>query len=52
MDKGIICKDCNKIFKLTEGEVSFYTDNFSDKGNLMPLPKRCKECRKKRKNDT
>ena len=38
------CKDCGKEFYMTYREVQFY----KDKG--LNLPKRCKECRAKRKN--
>lgn len=37
------CCDCGAEFTITEGEVEFY----SSKG--MQLPRRCKECRAKRK---
>ena len=37
------CKDCGRPFTLTEGEVKRY------EGKGFPLPKRCKECRKKRR---
>lgn len=39
------CKDCGKEFYMTYKEVHFY----KDKG--LSLPKRCKECREKRKNN-
>ena len=39
----IKCKDCNKPFTLTEEHLQWY----KDKG-LEP-PKRCAECRKKRR---
>lgn len=38
------CKDCGKDFYMQHNEVVFY----QDKG--LNLPKRCKECRNKRKN--
>ena len=38
------CIDCGKTIVLTEGEQAFY----KEKGFLYP--KRCKECREKRKN--
>lgn len=41
--KNIRCKDCNKTFVFGTGEQAF----FWSKG--MPDPKRCKECRLKRK---
>ena len=40
------CKDCGQEFYMTYKEVHFY----KDKG--LSLPKRCKECREKRKNNT
>ena len=39
------CKDCGKEFYMTYKEVHFY----EEKG--LNLPKRCKECREKRKNN-
>ncbi len=38
------CVDCGRDFEITEGEIEFY-----NKKN-MNLPKRCKECRDKKKN--
>jgi hypothetical protein len=38
-----ICKDCGKEFAMTYHEVQFY----KDKG--LHIPKRCKDCRDKRK---
>ncbi|MCM1315406.1 MAG: zinc-ribbon domain containing protein [Prevotella sp.] len=35
----IICKQCNKAFKLTNSEIKFYKDKNLD------IPKRCKQCR-------
>ena len=43
MDKKIICSDCGKEFVFTENDQRFYEDH-----NYVP-PKRCKDCRKKRK---
>lgn len=43
-DKTIVCKDCNNEFVFTAGEQEFY----KEKG-LDNEPKRCKECRNKRK---
>ncbi|MFV0519467.1 MAG: zinc-ribbon domain containing protein [Lachnospirales bacterium] len=40
-----ICKDCNKEFILTEGEINFYNSKNLD------LPKRCSECREKNKHN-
>lgn len=37
------CKDCSVSYEITEGEKEF----FESKG--FPLPKRCKECREKKK---
>lgn len=44
-EKEFYCKDCGKIFVLTEGEISFY----ERKGLLLPT--RCKECREARKKE-
>lgn len=43
LDNGEICKDCGKSFVLSESEFKFFTNN-----NLF-LPKRCSDCREKRK---
>lgn len=40
---SITCKDCKKVFVMDRGEVRWY----SNMG--YPLPKRCPDCRKKRK---
>ena len=40
------CKDCGRIFYLMHSEVEF----FKDKG--LHVPKRCDECRDKRKNES
>jgi len=40
---SISCKDCKKIFTMNRKEVQWY----SRMG--YPLPKRCPDCRKKRK---
>lgn len=37
------CKDCPNKFNLTEGEIKFYNSK------EMHLPKRCKDCRQKRR---
>ncbi|PAV30441.1 hypothetical protein CIL05_06925 [Virgibacillus profundi] len=42
-DLNIMCKECNKNILLKAGEIKFYLN----KG--FNLPKRCKSCRKKRK---
>ena len=44
-DKKLVCKDCGQEFIFTAGEQDFY----KEKG-LENEPKRCKECRDKRKN--
>ncbi len=49
MGKQIECVDCQKEFVLTKGEVEFFTTHKNDRGNTMNLPKRCKDCRIKRK---
>ncbi len=43
-DKTLVCQDCGKEFVFTAGEQAFY----KEKG-LDHEPKRCKECRDKRK---
>ena len=40
---SITCKDCKKVFVMGRREVRWY----SNRG--YPLPKRCPDCRKKRK---
>lgn len=42
---SVQCKDCGKEFEITEGEKNFYLSK-----NLS-LPKRCKDCRQKRKEE-
>ena len=39
------CKeiDCHKIFELNDDEIAFF------KSKDLPLPKRCRDCRKKRR---
>ena len=44
MDKTLVCQDCGKEFIFTEGEQAFYKEKGFDNE-----PKRCKECRNKRK---
>ena len=41
--KKIICVSCGRQFVLTESEIAFYNNKNLD------LPKRCEECRAKRK---
>ena len=43
-DKTLFCQDCDNEFVFTAGEQAFY----KEKG-LENEPKRCKECREKRK---
>jgi len=47
METEIKCieKDCDNTFLIEEGEAKFYTDK------NMCLPKRCKDCRIKRRNE-
>jgi predicted RNA-binding Zn-ribbon protein involved in translation (DUF1610 family) len=40
---GFICKDCGEPFSMDKSEIEFY----ENKG--WEQPKRCKECRKKRR---
>ena len=42
---SISCKDCNKVFRMNRKEVQWY----SRMG--YPLPKRCPECREKRRKE-
>ena len=44
-DKTLVCNDCGSEFVFTVGEQEFY----SEKG-FVNEPKKCKECRMKRKN--
>ena len=43
-DKALVCQDCGNEFVFTAGEQEFY----KEKG-LDNEPKRCKECRNRRK---
>lgn len=43
-DKTLTCIDCGKDFIFTAGEQSFYKEK-----NLTNEPKRCKECREKKR---
>lgn len=43
-DKTLVCQDCGKEFVFTAGEQEFYKAKGFDNE-----PKRCKECREKRK---
>jgi len=45
-DKTLVCKDCGKEFTFTAGEQAFY----KEKG-LDNEPKRCKDCRDKKRNE-
>ena len=45
-DQTIKCVDCKEDFTFTEGEQSFFQEKFGD--DFVP-PKRCKACRKARK---
>jgi hypothetical protein len=40
---SVKCEDCNKVFPMNRGEIMWY----SNRG--YPFPKRCPDCRKKRK---
>jgi hypothetical protein len=46
-DKNIVCKGCSQEFVFTEAEQEF----FKSKG-LMNTPKRCKMCRKAKREAT
>lgn len=41
----IICKECQNAFTLDQRDLDFFTDKGFD------LPKRCLECRKRRRKD-
>lgn len=43
-DKTLVCEDCGKEFTFSAGEQEFY----AQKG-LVNIPKRCPDCRKKRR---
>ena len=45
-DEKLICEDCGAEFVFTAGEQEFY----AEKG-LTNKPKRCNDCRKKRRNN-
>lgn len=47
MDRVIKCKICGNEFTFTEGEEQFYQDR-----NLSKPPKRCPNCRSKKKYDS
>lgn len=40
---GYVCKDCGQPFAMDKSEIEFY------ERNGLEQPKRCPECRKKRK---
>lgn len=42
-DQTITCRDCRVDFVFTAGEATYYADN------ALHPPKRCKECRAKKK---
>lgn len=44
-DQTINCIDCKNDFQFTEGEAQFYADR------RLKKPRRCKDCRKARKNN-
>ena len=41
---SVTCKDCGKVFVLGNKEIDWYSQKMG-----WPLPKRCPECRKKRR---
>ncbi len=43
-DIKLVCVDCGKEFLFTVGEQEFYQQN-----NILNQPKRCKECRRAKK---
>ena len=43
-DKTLVCQDCGNEFVFTAGQKEFYTEK-----GLDNEPKRCKECRNRRK---
>lgn len=44
---SITCKSCGKVFVMGRREIRWYSDRMG-----YPLPKRCPDCRKKRKEMT
>ena len=44
MAVSITCKDCGTVFVMGQKEVNWYAQKMG-----WPLPKRCPECRKKRR---
>jgi len=48
-DLQVKCKDCTSMFAITVGEQEFYKTRTSPDGQAMSLPKRCKDCRMKKK---
>lgn len=45
-DRTLVCQDCGCDFTFTVGEQTFYVEK-----GFNNEPKRCKECRDKRKNE-
>lgn len=45
-DQTITCKECSTGFTLTEGEAQWFVSN-----DMQP-PKRCKECRVRKRNQS
>jgi hypothetical protein len=43
------CRDCQKPFTITMGEKQYLEERFDEFGNRLSLPKRCKDCRMKRR---
>lgn len=46
----LICKDCGVGYELTAGEESFY-EGMKEKIPTFVMPKRCRDCRYKRKEE-
>jgi len=45
-DQSVTCPDCSTEFVVTEGEAQFLRDKF---GETFQLPKRCRDCRRIKK---
>jgi len=47
-DIEIICADCKHTFVYSQGEQEFAADKQAETGQVWQMPKRCKECRRKK----
>lgn len=49
-DKNLTCVECKEPFIFSAGEQAFYAKHVDEKtGQAWAEPKRCKECRERRK---